>query len=111
LRGDLPSGSDVFVRDHFALTLARVYSFPAYFVLVAGAVWSARGMRGRPEVRDRFLGTVGVVAGATIVAAGSAFAATSNAIGFSVTLAVGIGVMFWGFLRASRAPARGVTPA
>ena len=106
LRGDLPSGSEVFARDHFALTLARVYSFPAYFVLVAGAVWSARGMRGRPEVRDRFVGTVGVVAGATIVAAGSAFAATGNATGFSVTLAVGVSVMFWGFLRASRTPAR-----
>jgi hypothetical protein len=106
LRGDLPSGSDVFSRDHFALTLARLYSFPAYFVLVAGAVWSARGMRGRPEVRDRFVGTVGIVAGATIVAAGSAFAATGNAIGFSLTLAVGVAVMFWGFLRASRVPAR-----
>jgi hypothetical protein len=105
LRGDLPSGSDVFARDHFARTMARLYSFPAYFVLVAGAVRSARGMRGLPELRDRFAGTVGIVAGATIVAAGSAFAATGNATGFSLTLALGVAVMFWGFLRASRSPA------
>jgi hypothetical protein len=106
LRPDLPSGDDVFARDGFVLTLARLYSFPAYAVLVAGTAWSAWRMRGRSELRDRFAGTLGVAAGATIVAAGSAFAATGNATGFSLTLAIGVTVMFWGFLRASRAPAR-----
>ena len=36
------------------------------------------------------------------VAAGSAFAATGDSTGFSLTLAAGIAVMFYGFLRASR---------
>jgi hypothetical protein len=40
--------------------------------------------------------------GATIVAAGSAFAATGILPGFSVALTAGIAVMFWGFLRASK---------
>jgi hypothetical protein len=105
LGSDLPSGKDVFARDGFALALARLYSFPAYGILLAGTVWSAWRMRGRRELRDRFAGTLGIAAGATIVAAGSAFAATGNATGFSITLAAGVAVMFWGFLRASRVPA------
>jgi hypothetical protein len=104
LGSDLPSGADVFARDGFALTLARLYSFPAYAILLGGTAWSAWRMRGRPELRDRFAGTLGIAVGATVVAAGSAFAVTGNAVGFSVTLAVGVASMFWGFLRASRAP-------
>lgn len=106
LHSNLPSGSHVFAGEGFALALARLYSFPAYGVLLAGTVWSAWRMRGRPGTSDRFAGTLGVAAGATIVAAGSAFAATANATGFSLTLAAGVTVMFWGFLRASRVPAR-----
>jgi len=106
LRSDLPSGSDVFARDPFVLTLARLYSFPAYAVLLAGTAWSAWRMRGRPELRDRFSGTLLIAMGATIVAGGSAFAATGNATGFSLTLSAGVAVMFWGFLRASRAGTR-----
>src|SRR5436190_1715582 len=107
LDSHLPSGSDVFATDRFVLTMARLYSIPAYGVLVAGTAWSAWRMRGRRELRDRFAGTLGIAVGATIVAAGSAFAATGNATGFSLTLAVGVAVMFWGFLRASRTPAGG----
>src|SRR5207247_7329204 len=55
LGGDLPSGSDAFAGDPFAVTLARLYSIPAYVVLVAGAAWSAWRMRGRPHLRDRFI--------------------------------------------------------
>jgi hypothetical protein len=104
LDSDLPSGADVFSRDGFALTLARLYSFPAYGILLVGTAWSAWRMRGQPELRDRFAGTMGIAVGATVVAAGSAFAATGNAVGFSLTLAVGVASMFWGFLRASRPP-------
>ncbi len=59
-------------------------------------------MRGRPELRDRFVGTLLIVLGATIIAGfGSAFAALGDLAPFSVTLLAGISVMFWGFLRAS----------
>jgi hypothetical protein len=102
----LPSGTKAFRGDQFVLQMARLYSIPAYVVLVAGTLWSAWRMRGRPELRDRFAGTLAIAVGATIVAAGSAFAATGNSTGFSLTLAAGIAVMFYGFLRASR-PASG----
>jgi hypothetical protein len=104
LHSDLPSGSDVFARDGFVLTLARLYSIPAYAILVAGTIYSAWRMRARRVLRDRFVGTLLIAAGATVVAAGSAFAATGNAAAFSLTLAAGVAVMFAGFLRASRTP-------
>ena len=99
---DLPLGKEVWAGDPFVLHLAQLYAYPTYAFLVAGTLWSAWRMRGAPELRDRFLGTLGIAVGATIVAAGSAFAATGILPGFSVALTAGIAVMFWGFLRASK---------
>jgi peptidoglycan/LPS O-acetylase OafA/YrhL len=99
---DLPRGADVWSGDSLALDLARLYAFPAYAFLVGGTLWSAWRMRGRPGLQDRFLGTLAIAIGATVVAAGSAFALSGNVVGFSTTLATGISVMFWGFVRATR---------
>jgi hypothetical protein len=64
-------------------------------------------MRGRPELRGRFVGTLLIALGATVIAGfGSAFAALGELPWFSLSLFVGVAVMFWGFLRASRSPAR-----
>jgi hypothetical protein len=104
LAEDLPSGREVFGEANPAYRLARLYSLPAYLILVAGTLWSAAGMRRRPALRDRFWGTLGIAAGATLVAAGAAFAASGSLPGLSLTLTGGIAVMFWGFLRASRRP-------
>jgi MFS family permease len=104
LATDLPSGKDVFRADPFATDLARFYAFPAYFLLVGGTLWSAWKMRGAPQLRDRFVGTLLIALGATVVAAGSAFALNGLLIGFSATLAAGVALMFLGFLRASRPP-------
>ena len=98
----LPSGKDVFGAGTAAQHLPQFFSYPAYFILVAGALWSAWRMRGHPELRDRFVGTLLIAVGATIVAAGATFAAFGLLVGFIVTLVVGIAVMFGGFLRASR---------
>jgi hypothetical protein len=71
-------------------------------VFGAGAAWSAWRMRGRPELRSRFIGTLLVAAGATITAAaGSAFAAVGNLPAFSLSVLTGVAVMFLGFRRAS----------
>lgn len=102
------SGREVLGEGSTSLFLARLYSFSGYGVLALGALWSAFQMRGRPELRNRFYGTLLVVLGATVVAAGAAFAAAANFAGFSVTLAVGVAVMYWGFLTATR---RRMTPA
>lgn len=106
----LPAGREVFGLGTQAQRLPQYFSYPAYVVLVAGAVWSAWRMRGRPELRDRFMGTLLIAVGATIVAAGAAFAAEGQLTGFVLTLLVGIAGMFWGFLRASR-PVAAAEPA
>ncbi|MBI4260140.1 MAG: hypothetical protein HY658_06200 [Actinobacteria bacterium] len=100
---DLPSGKDVLGATSDAYRLGVLYSYVGYAVLVLGTLWSAWRMRGRRELRDRFWGTLLIALGATIVAGGSAFAAKGILVGFSLTLTGGIAVMFWGFLRASRA--------
>ncbi len=99
----LPSGKDVFGDGTPAHRLPQLISIPSYLVLVIGTGWSAWRMRGRSDLRDRFVGTLLVAAGATIIAGfGSAFAALGNAPAFSASLLAGIAVIFWGFLRATK---------
>jgi hypothetical protein len=106
LTGSLPSGKEVFGDGSEAHRLPQLISIPSYLVLVVGATWSAFRVRGRSELRDRFVGTLLIVLGASITAvAGSAFAAVGNATAFSLALLAGVGVMFAGFLRATRVPA------
>jgi len=111
----LPSGKHVFGDGSPAHRLPQLISIPSYLVLLGGALWSAWRMRGRPELRDRFYGTLLIAGGATLIAGfGSAFAALGNLPGFSIALLAGISVMFLGFLRASRPTspaARGGSPA
>jgi hypothetical protein len=102
LAEQLPAGREVFGLGTQAQRLPQYFSYPTYVILVAGAIWSAWRMRGRPELKDRFIGTLLIAVGATIVAAGAAFAAEGKLTGFVLTLLVGICTMFWGFLRASR---------
>ncbi len=109
LQERLPSGKEVFGAGTAAQHLPQFFSYPAYFILVAGALWSAWRMRGHPELRDRSVGTMLIAVGATIVAAGATFAAFGLLVGFIVTLVVGIAVMFGGFLRASRRTAAPAT--
>lgn len=105
LAQDLPSGKHVFGDGSPAHRLPQLISIPSYVILVGGALWSAWKMRGRPELKDRFVGTLLIAIGATIIAGfGSTFAALGKLPLFSVSLLAGIVVMFWGFLRASRAP-------
>lgn len=103
LRDQLPSGKDVFGSGTPAHRLPQLISIPSYAVLVAGALWSVWRMRGRPQLRDRSVGTVLIALGATVIAgAGSAFAAAGSMTGLSASLLLGVAVMFAGFLRASR---------
>jgi hypothetical protein len=98
----LPRGKLVFGDGTPAHRLAQLVAYPAYVILLLGTLWSAWKMRGRPELRDRFVGTLLIALGATVVAAGAAFAATGVLAGFIGTLVAGICLMFWGFVRASR---------
>jgi hypothetical protein len=106
LSTDLPLGKDVLGDGTMPYRLAQYLAYPTYFLLIAGCLWSAWQMRGRPELRDRFMGTVLIAVGATIVAIGSGVGAGLDVVPiFSIGLLAGIAVMFWGFLRASRRPA------
>jgi hypothetical protein len=98
----LPRGIKVFGDGTPAHRLAQVVAYPAFGILLLGTLWSAVRMRGRPALKDRFVGTLLIAVGATVVAAGAAFAATGFLPGFIATLVAGICVMYWGFLRASR---------
>jgi len=111
LTEELPSGKDVFGANSAAHGLPQLVSYPSYFLLVFGALWSAWKMRGRAELKDRFTGTLWIALGATVIAGfGSAFAALGKLALFSIALAVGIAVMFLGFLRASRQSAPAPKP-
>jgi hypothetical protein len=106
----LPAGKEVFGDGTAAHRLPQLISIPAFTVLLLGTLWSAWKMRGRPELRDRFYGTLLIAFGASIVAGGATFAAYGNLPGFCITLVAGIVVMYAGFLRASR-PATVTVPA
>ena len=96
------TGREVLGEEAPARTLALLYSYAGTAVLVLGIMWSSLGMRGRPELRNRFYGVLLIAAGALVVAGGSAFAAAGNFAGFSLTLVAGVAVMYWGFLTATR---------
>lgn len=104
---ELPSGKDVYGPGTAAHRLPQWISITSYALLIAGALYSAWRMRGRRELRGRFTGTLLIVAGATVVAGGSAFAATGVLVGFSLTLLAGISLMFWGFRSATAQPSGG----
>ncbi len=96
------TGREVMGADAPARTLALIYSYAGTAVLVLGILWSAMGMRSRPELRNRFYGVLLIAVGALVVAGGAAFAASANFAGFSATLVAGVAVMYWGFLTATR---------
>jgi hypothetical protein len=98
------TGREVLGENAPARTLALVYSYAGTAVLVLGILWSSLGMRGRPELRSRFYGVLLIAVGALVVAGGSAFAAAGSFAGFSMTLAAGVVLMYWGFLTATRRP-------
>jgi hypothetical protein len=96
------TGREVLGEDAPSRSLALLYSYVGVGVLVLGILWSALGMRGRPELRSRFWGILLIAVGALVVAGGSAFAAAGTFGGFSATLAAGVAVMYGGFLMATR---------
>jgi hypothetical protein len=107
LASALPLGREVFGDGTAAHRLAQLYGIPAYFLLLFGLAWSVYGMRANPALRRRAAGVTWIAVGATIVAIGSGVGAARAIVPlFSVSLAAGVAVMYWGFLMANR-PAAG----
>lgn len=102
LEASLPLGKEVLGDNSIPYRLAQYYSFTAYFLLLGGLMWSARSMGRRPELRSRTVGVLLIAAGATIVAIGSGLGAGFRLVAlFSVSLAAGVAVMYWGFVKTT----------
>jgi hypothetical protein len=101
-----PLGKEVFGDNSLPYRLAQYYSFTAYFLLLGGLMWSAMQMGQRPDLRSRTAGVLLIAGGATIVAIGSGIGAGFRLVAlFSFSLAAGVAVMYWGFVKTT---ARGV---
>lgn len=100
----IPRGSKIWL-DQTVRTLARWYSIGGWLIVVGIALWSSRPHKGLRPPGERVRANVLIAVGVSIVAIGG-FALTNVGQGaaFSVTLALGVIVMFGGFLLASRAP-------
>ncbi len=99
--GTIPMGSEVMAPGVRALS--RYYSYVGFLIVVAGAVWSAGKLARKPGVRFKRLaqGNALIATGTVIVALGSAFARQGQGSVFAVGLAVGVSVMYAGFVRTS----------
>ena len=97
-----PLGKEVFGDNSVPYRLAQFYSFTAYFLLLGGLMWSALSMGRLPELRRRTAGVLLIAAGATIVAIGSGVGAGFRLVAlFSFSLAAGVAVMYWGFVKTT----------
>lgn len=111
LQDGIPSSTEAWGAGSRQTTLVNFYSIVPYFVVVGIAVWSARPRKGVQQPVSRIRGNTWIAIGVTIVAVGG-FALRrldDSGAAFSVALALGVIVMFVGFLMAVRAPRFRVT--
>lgn len=100
----IPRGRDAWGRGSHQVLLARYYSIIAWIVVVGIAFWSSQPRKGVRPPAERVRGNLLIAAGVSIVAIGGfALGRVGRGAAFSVTLAIGVTVMFLGFLFASRA--------
>jgi hypothetical protein len=109
-RKDIPSGSVVWKKDSSVRSLAIWYSTVGYIFVVGIAVLSSRPRKGVSPPPERVRANLLIAIGVTIVAIGStALVKYGRGAAFSITLAIGVSVMFVGFLLAGRPPRHHVT--
>jgi hypothetical protein len=99
---DVPVGKDVWGKAATVAKLGTYYSIPAYFVVIVIAALSSRSRDGVRPPSGRVKGNWLIVVGVTIVALGGALARYKRGVLFGVLLALGVVVMFVGFVLASR---------
>jgi hypothetical protein len=90
-----------------AILMAILINIVGSVILIGGAVWSAYGAWRRGGASSRVLANVLIAAGAFIVAGASSLTRVFHVYEvFYVGQAIGVLVMFGGFLAAQRAPRR-----
>lgn len=98
-----PHGSDHF--DVLPRVLVVVSNSVGTFVVLGGTLWSGWRARGQgPAARSRFRGTLVIALGVAIAAAGGTLTFLSEEDSQAATLALGVTVMYLGFVLASRRP-------
>lgn len=94
------------VFNLLAISMAVLINIAGTFVLAGGALWSAYGLWRRGQARERVWSNVLIAVGAVIVASGTGVSRLGIYELFYVSQAIGVLVMFAGFLIAQRVPRR-----
>jgi hypothetical protein len=90
-----------------AILMAAVLNIAGTVILVGGALWSAYGAWRKGGAQSRLVANILIAAGAFIVAGASTLTRLFHVYElFYVGQAIGVLVMFGGFLAAQRAPSR-----
>ncbi|HVL81681.1 MAG TPA: hypothetical protein VM840_08825 [Actinomycetota bacterium] len=92
LEGVVPAGRDVMPAG--VRTLSRVFSIGGTLVVLAGLAWSIAVRR------RRAVGLALIAGGVVVVAVASELVRAGMVAAFSVGLAVGVGLMYLGFVRS-----------
>src|SRR5207244_12250490 len=90
-----------------AILMAAVLNIVGSVILIGGALWSAYGAWRKGGAQSRLVANILIAAGAFIVAGASTLTRLFHVYElFYVGQAIGVLVMFGGFLAAQRAPRR-----
>jgi hypothetical protein len=99
----IPHGKDLFPM--YVRVAIIVANSVATLIVVGGTVWSGWRSRGRgPAAASRFRGTLLITLGVLVAAAGGGLTYIGRENGLALSLAIGVGVMYAGFVVASRRP-------
>lgn len=101
----IPLGREVWGRGSTQTQLLTYYSILPFLIVVGIALWSSMRRKGMRPPKDRVRANILIALGTTIVAIGGfSLRRIAQGAAFSVSLALGVAVMFVGFLLANRAP-------
>jgi hypothetical protein len=95
-------------RRGLLLFLAIFVNTVGTLILVGGALWSAYRFRRLGTMRNRMFGCIAIAIGTLTTASGGVLTRLGNEEFLYISMAVGIAVIYWGYLLA-RAPARAVS--
>ena len=99
------------IFNALAIATAVLINISGTVVLVGGALWSAYGLWRRGQPRERVWSMVLRAVGALVVASGTGLSRLGVYELFYVSQAVGVLIMFAGFLTTQRVPRRAATRA
>lgn len=101
----IPIGKDTWPEGSNMLPLARISSIGGWLLVVGIAAWTSRTRGGMAPPAARVRANTLIAVGVSIVAVGGfVLGRIGGTVAFSASLAIGVLVMYAGFLFAGRAP-------